>query len=111
MTHARDGKYYAKNGTVWKAPTEKKTENGSKISLGFPICKMHDAVGDEAADTVAELLNCGEQATAFVEALSDIRLLANSAGNPRTIIAKIFDIATQASRKSIPPSPQESPSE
>lgn len=113
MTSARDGKYYAKNGMVWKAPTEQKTEHGSKISLGFPICKMHEAVGDEAASTVAELMNNGEHATGLVEALKEAErfmtyfaeghLSFEGPGTPLSCLAQI--------RAALPPSPQETASE
>ena len=54
--------YYAKDGMVWKHPLETKVEGGSRITIGFPVCKMHDAVGDKAAASVAELMNLGHQA-------------------------------------------------
>ena len=56
--------YYAKNGMVWKHPLETLKDDGGKtISLGFPICKMHEAVGDDAAEQVANLMNLGHQAS------------------------------------------------
>lgn len=54
------GSYYAKDGFVWKRPVEKKVSGGTQITIGFPVCKMHDAVGDDAAETVAQLMNLGE---------------------------------------------------
>lgn len=35
---------------------------------------------------------------ALMKAMVDIRRIANGAGNPRTIISRIYDIATRASR-------------
>lgn len=59
---AMDGRYYAENGKVWKAPVATKTETGQSISIGFPVCTMHDAAGKEAAVTVAALMNLGAAA-------------------------------------------------
>lgn len=60
-----DGTYYAKHGMVWKRPERRrKPDGGTAISLGFPVCKMHEAVGDEAAETVAALMNAGAAALA-----------------------------------------------
>jgi len=52
--------YYAKNGAVWKKPIETlHPDGGRSISMGFPICTMHEAVGDDAAKDVAALMNAG----------------------------------------------------
>jgi hypothetical protein len=59
-----DGSYYAKDGKVWKAPHATKTDTGRSISMGFPVCTMHEAVGAEAAETVAALMNAGVKALA-----------------------------------------------
>ncbi len=56
--------YYAKDGVVWKRPIEER-DDGLKmtvITIGFPICTMHEAVGAEAAETVAQLMNAGDGA-------------------------------------------------
>lgn len=56
-----DGSYYGKDGMVWKSPVRKNKEGGGySISIGFPICKMHDAVGEDAAASVAALMNLGD---------------------------------------------------
>ena len=55
--------YYAKNGIVWKHPLATPYDGGQKISLGFPICKMHEAVGNAAAESVAALMKSGHQAS------------------------------------------------
>lgn len=57
--------YYAKDGMVWKHPVSTENDDGScSISLGFPICTMHEAVGAEAAEKVAALMNAGHNAPA-----------------------------------------------
>ncbi|APT60036.1 hypothetical protein RGI145_22385 [Roseomonas gilardii] len=74
-----DGRYYARDGLVYKAPVQHDEPDGStSFSLGFPVCKMLEYVGEDAAETVALLMNQGEQAThlrevnaALVEALRD----------------------------------------
>lgn len=54
------GPYYAKDGMVWKHPVYTKRDDGTTtITIGFPVCRMHDAVGDDAAETVAQLMNAG----------------------------------------------------
>ena len=63
MTRKCDGHYYAKDGTVWKAPVETVNDDGSRnISIGFPVCTMHRIVGLEAAEIVARLMNAGAAA-------------------------------------------------
>lgn len=58
--------YYAKDGVVWKAPVETVNEDGTKsISIGFPVCIMHDCVSADGAEAVAELLNLGARAKAM----------------------------------------------
>ncbi len=59
--HELNGRYYARDGMVYKAPLRRKTETGYAISMGFPVCKMHDAAGDDAAETVAALMNLGQE--------------------------------------------------
>jgi urease gamma subunit len=59
MSKDTDPLYYAKGGTVYKRPVYKRNDNGTHINLGFPVCVMHDAVGQEAAETVADLMNAG----------------------------------------------------
>jgi len=57
--------YYAENGTVWAHPTETPQGDGRvSMSLGFPVCTMHEIVGPEAAERVAALMNAGEIALA-----------------------------------------------
>lgn len=54
--------YYAKDGMVWKHPIETMKLDGTlSITIGFPVCKMHDAVGEDAAEAVAQLMNIGHQ--------------------------------------------------
>jgi hypothetical protein len=54
---SRDGRFYAKNGTVWRSPKETKTETGVRISLGFAVCQPSDALGDDGAETLAAIFN------------------------------------------------------
>ena len=55
--------FYAENGTVWQSPKETKNDDGSRsISIGFPVCTMHEAVGAAAAEHVAGLMNLGAAA-------------------------------------------------
>lgn len=61
---AMDGRYYGvpRSGLVYKAPVATPSlDGGTTISIGFPVCRMHDAAGREAAVTVAKLLNIGER--------------------------------------------------
>ena len=56
--------YYAEAGKVWKRPITTQKANGTKTcTLGFPVCTMHEAVGDDAAEIVAKLMNAGHEAT------------------------------------------------
>lgn len=56
-----DGSYYAEAGIVWKAPIRTPNADGTTcISIGFPVCTMHEAVGAGTAETVAKLMNAGE---------------------------------------------------
>ncbi len=59
--HEFNGRYYARGGTVYKAPLRRKTETGYAISMGFAVCRMHEAVGDGAAEIVAALMNTGQE--------------------------------------------------
>jgi hypothetical protein len=64
MVKDTDPLYYAKGDTVYKRPVYKRNGNGTQdISIGFPVCVMHDVVGQEAAETVAELMNAGSNVT------------------------------------------------
>ena len=49
--------YYAKDGYVWKRSIHTKVEGGTEIEIGFRVCKMCPEVGDEVAETIAEVLN------------------------------------------------------
>ena len=65
--------YYAKDGKVWKAAIRKAGPNGgTSITMGFPVCTMHDvAEGQEAL--VAALMNRGDIADELLEALKAAR--------------------------------------
>jgi hypothetical protein len=57
------GPYYAKDGMVWKDSIATQIDGGTSYTLGFPVCTMHPAVGDDGAETVAALMNAGHNAT------------------------------------------------
>jgi hypothetical protein len=59
-----EGPYYAKAGCVWKRPIQRHDEVAkvTHITMGFRVCRMMDEVGDEAAETVAALMNAGDAA-------------------------------------------------
>lgn len=59
MTEARedDGRFYAEDGIVWRAPKSTKTPTGTSISLGFPVCTPHEALGGNGAQVLAGILN------------------------------------------------------
>jgi len=95
----QDCPYYAKDGRVWKSPVQRKNDDGSTtISIGFPVCRMDEAVGDGAAETVAYLMNRGAdrdpQFEEMVTLLRDLRLFAESmkafgVNNCERVIARI----------------------
>jgi hypothetical protein len=69
-----DGRYYARDGLVYKAPVQHDKPDGStSFSLGFPVCKVLEYVGEDAAETVALLMNQGEQATHLREVNAALR--------------------------------------
>lgn len=51
--------YAAEGATIRKLPTETPTENGVKISIGFPVCTLTEWCDDQA-EAVAEIMNRGE---------------------------------------------------
>lgn len=58
-----DTPYYAKGGLVWKAPITTENPDGTKsMSMGFPVATMHECVGDDAAEELANLMNAGHAA-------------------------------------------------
>lgn len=59
--------YTGKGGYVWKEPVETKHPDGTtSFTLGFRVCKVMPEVGDEAATTLAMMLNIAERAEAEV---------------------------------------------
>lgn len=52
-----DGRFYAEDGMVWRSPRSTKTPTGERISLGFPVCTPHEALGPKGAETLANTLN------------------------------------------------------
>ncbi len=64
--------YYAKEMTVWKSPVKTaRPDGGMSISLGFPVCIMHEAANDQA-DTLAKMLNRSEVADDLLAFVKDI---------------------------------------
>jgi hypothetical protein len=75
-SQASEPTYYARDGRVFKSPVSRKHADGSTgITLGFPICDMHDAAGDEAAPVLALLMNRGEVLPDFLEAANEVSVL------------------------------------
>lgn len=59
--------YYVDGDQIRKRPVKTNKENGrSSVSLGFPICKLHDACKGQET-TLATLLNLGTEALARKE--------------------------------------------
>lgn len=55
-----DGSYYAEGRVVRKAPLSRKRDDGTtSITIGFPVCTISEYLADDAAATLAELLNIG----------------------------------------------------
>lgn len=64
--------YYAEDGMVWKRPVETENADGTKsISMGFPVCKMHEAAGDAAANVVAQMLCDAERFRPALEKIAN----------------------------------------
>lgn len=74
--------YYAKGGMVWKPPVYTRTDGGMNISIGFPVCRMHEACGPEQAEAVAKLMNRGDAAEELIAALEDILNYTGGAEGP-----------------------------
>jgi hypothetical protein len=98
------GPYYAKDGLVWKHPIVKENKGGgTTITIGFPICEPHDAVGVEAAETIAALMNLGDAAPAMQAALISARPYVESAAddalpNPASEALALLDAALALSQ-------------
>lgn len=65
--------YYARDGLVWKRPIETRWPEGggSTFTLGFPVCKLHEACAGQE-EIVAAILNRGELATNLLSALTEL---------------------------------------
>lgn len=58
MSHTCDGRYYAKDGRVWKAPLETVKHDGSRnLRMGFPVCRIEEYVSEDAGPLIAAALN------------------------------------------------------
>ena len=58
MSAEMDGRFYADDeGVVWRAPRRTKTLDGSRITMGFRVCKVFDEIGQEGASVLAGVLN------------------------------------------------------
>lgn len=65
--------YTGKGGYVWKEPVETRHPDGSSsVTLGFRVCKVMPEVGDEAAGTLAAMLNAAERAEAEAAIKADL---------------------------------------
>lgn len=53
-----NGEFYAKGSRVFRAPIETKTEGGTSINVGFPVCTVSEYVDVEA---VASCLNASRE--------------------------------------------------
>ncbi len=58
MPEKSQPKFYAVGKRVFKSPVYTKTPGGQSISMGFPVCDIHDAVedGEKAATAIAKIL-------------------------------------------------------
>lgn len=71
--------YRAEDGTVYKNPVRTPNpQGGETISIGFPVCRMLPAVGDDAAESVAGLMNLGEMMQAHISAAKDAEPIARA---------------------------------
>lgn len=61
--------YYVKHRRVFKRPITRCGEKSTFITIGFPVCDAHDAVGEEGAKAIAELMNRGDMAYTLYQAL------------------------------------------
>jgi hypothetical protein len=52
-----DGRFYAEDGRIFRSPRERKTPTGSRISMGFQVCTVHEALGANGATLLADILN------------------------------------------------------
>lgn len=65
--------YYSDGDTVFTSPVTTTLPDGTKAtSLGGPVCRSHEAYGDQA-EKIAGLMNRGELADELYEALDDLR--------------------------------------
>lgn len=83
-----DGSYYAKGEVVYRAPLRKqKADGSSSISMGFPVCEMHEAAAGQA-EILAAALNSHASLTLALEeardALKEIATMKPSEIAPET---------------------------
>ena len=62
-----NGEFYAMDGIVHRAPVHTKTETGTNINVGFPVCEPSDYVD---AEQLAGCLNEHEALKSRVEELT-----------------------------------------
>ncbi|PWC96918.1 hypothetical protein [Azospirillum sp. TSO5] len=86
--------YYAEGRNIHKRPIEEKTDTGTSITLGFRCAVADRIVGEEGAQTIAELMNRGEAAPSLLEALEKIAETCNDSADAKAIAAA--NIALQA---------------
>lgn len=95
------GPYYANTDRVLKKPIHTNHNDGStSITVGFPICIMHDAVGTEGGAIVAELMNRGDHFDDMLKALhAALWLLKDIQSTPGVVQKQIEAVIA----KTIPP--------
>lgn len=58
MTDLRNGEYYAKGSTIWRAPIVKDhATGGSSISVGFPVCTVSEYIGTDGVVQIVAAFN------------------------------------------------------
>lgn len=72
MVHTCDGRYYAKDGRVWKAPLETVKPDGRRnVCMGFPVCRLEEYVPEMAGPLIAAALNLAEYGDPLPPELSE----------------------------------------
>jgi hypothetical protein len=64
-----NGEFYAKRDKVFRAPIKTKTDSGTRISVGFPVCHVSDYV-DPA--NLVECLNASREVDGLKARIQDL---------------------------------------
>lgn len=68
-----DGRYYADDRSVFRAPLETRHADGtSRIQMGFRVCLVSDYVSDDAPSEIARALNCHDDMLATLLAVEKV---------------------------------------